>query len=408
MIEAIAPFSIARLPRIEFGAGAAAKLPEIAARHGRRLLLVLGARSFEASAQAAPLFEALRARGCDWQTVRIAGEPSPEQIDAAMSAWRGAGIEAVVGIGGGSVLDAAKAIAGLLRPGNSVMDHLEGVGPERPYLGPAVPFIALPTTAGTGSEATKNAVLARHGAGGFKKSFRDDKLVAEVAIVDPDLLAGCPPALIAANGMDAFTQLLESYVSIRANAFTDALALSGLAAARDGLLAWYRGDADAAAARARMAWASLASGICLAQTGLGSVHGLAQPLGSFFPIAHGVVCGTLVAAATRVNIEVMQARTRDKRASPTGRADAADAALAKYAKVGRLLQPGVPQARALDALVATLEDWTAEMRLPRLSALGVAAADEARIVANSRGSSMKTNPVELTDAEIGQILQARL
>jgi alcohol dehydrogenase len=393
-----APFSIARLPRIEFGAGAAKKLPELAARHGPRLLLVTGARSFLASPHAAPLFAGLRERGCHWDTVQVDGEPTPELVDKVVRAWRGAGISAVIGIGGGSALDAAKAIAGLLAPGNSVLDHLEGVGPEKPYRGPATPFIAVPTTAGTGSEATKNAVLSRLGADGFKKSFRDEALVAEVAIVDPDLLAGCPPALIAANGMDAFTQLLESYVSIRANPFTDALAISGLRAARDGLLAWYEGGAAAPEARSRMAYASLVSGVCLAQTGLGSVHGLASPLGAFFPIAHGVVCGTLVAAATRVNIEVMREREPD------------NPALAKYAEVGRLLHGAAGATADEDRrnLVRLLEDWTQRLALPPLSALGVAAGDVERIVAHSRGSSMKTNPVVLSDEEIGRVLTARL
>ena len=394
----IAPFSIARLPRIEFGAGAVKKLPALAARYGTRLLLVTGARSFLASPHAAPMFAGLRERGCHWETVQVAGEPSPETVDEAVRAWRGAGIATVIGVGGGSVLDAAKAIAGLLVPGNSVIEHLEGVGPEKPYRGPPTPFIAVPTTAGTGSEATRNAVLSRLGPDGFKKSFRDDALVAEVAIVDPDLLAGCPPALIAANGMDAFTQLLESYVSTRANPFTDALALSGLRAARDGLLAWHEGGAAAHEARSRMAYASLVSGVCLAQTGLGSVHGLASPLGAFFPIAHGVVCGTLVGAATRINVEVMEAR------------DPGNPALAKYAEVGRLLTGSGDATAAEDRrnLVRLLERWTERLSLPPLSSLGVAASDVKRIVANSRGSSMKTNPIVLTDEEIGQVVTARL
>jgi alcohol dehydrogenase len=344
------------------------------------------------------LFAAWRERGLEWDTVRVSGEPSPERVDDAVRAWGGRGVDVVVGIGGGSVLDAAKAIAGLLRPGNSVMDHLEGVGPERPYRGPTTPFLAVPTTAGTGSEATKNAVLSRHGADGFKKSFRDDALVAEVAIVDPDLLTGCPPELIAANGMDAFTQLLESYVSTRANPFTDALALSGMRAVRDGLVEWYeRGDA-AREARAQMAYASLVSGVCLAQTGLGSVHGLASPLGAFFPIAHGVVCGTLVAAATRVNIDATRAR------------EPYNAALAKYAEVGRLLggDTGADDGDACEVLVGTLEQWTERLALPRLGTLGVAESDVDRIVAHSRGSSMKTNPVVLTDAEVRRVVEARL
>jgi alcohol dehydrogenase len=393
-----APFAIARLPRIELGRGVVRKLPELASRFGRRVLLVTGARSFRESSHAEPLFAAMRERGLEWETLVVAGEPSPENVDEAVRTWHGHGIDVVIGIGGGSVLDAAKAIAGLLRPGNSVIDHLEGIGPELPYRGPATPFLAVPTTAGTGSEATKNAVLSRHGRNGFKKSFRDDALVAEVAIVDPDLLASCPPALVAANGMDAFTQLLESYVSARANPFTDALALSGMRAARDGLVEWYeRGDA-AQEARERMAYASLVSGVCLAQTGLGSVHGLASPLGAFFPIAHGVVCGALVATATRVNVEVMRGR------------EPRNAALAKYAKVGRLLsgRAGADEHADREALLDVLEGWTARMALPRLSTLGVTTEDVERIVAHSRGSSMKTNPVVLTDAEVRRVVEARL
>lgn len=393
-----ADFAIARLPRIEFGAGSLRKLPKLAAAYGRRVLLVTGAKSFTASAAGVELMTQLQAQGCQLDTVRVSGEPSPQLVDAAVAQWRGAGMDVVLGIGGGSVLDAAKAIAGLLKPGNSVLDHLEGVGPERPYAGPATPFIAVPTTAGTGSEATKNAVLSTHGPDGYKKSFRDDKLVAEYAIVDPDLLAGCPPELIAANGMDAFTQLLESYVSLRANPLTDALALSGMEAVRDGLLAWYEGGEQAAAGREKMAYAALLSGICLAQTGLGSVHGLASPLGAFFPIPHGVVCGTLVAAATRVNIETLQAR------------DADNPALARYARVGRLFRgrSHVDDVGARVFLLHSLEQWTQMLALPRLAALGVAAADLPRIVAHCRGSSMKTNPLVLTDAEITRLLEMRL
>lgn len=393
----VPPFSIARLPRIEFGAGAIAKLPSLAAPYGKRVLLVTGARSFDQSAYAAPLLAGLREQGFSLERTTIGGEPSPELVDEVVREFRGAGIDVVIGLGGGSALDAAKAIAGLLKPGNSVMEHLEGVGPELPYKGPATPFIAVPTTAGTGSEATKNAVLSRHGPDGFKKSFRDDALVAEVALVDPDLLAGCTPALIAANGMDALTQLLESYVSTRANPFTDALALSGLQAVRDGLLTWCEAGAAAREAQSRMAYASLLSGICLAQTGLGSVHGLASPLGAFFPIGHGVVCGTLVAEATRVNVAALEARAPQH------------SALKKYAEVGRLLsgRAGAGAAEDRENLVRTLQDWTLRLSLPLLSSLGLAAGDFDRIVAASRGSSMKTNPIVLTDDEIRSVVAAR-
>ncbi|PWB57448.1 MAG: alcohol dehydrogenase, partial [Nitrosomonadales bacterium] len=275
---------------------------------------------------------------------------------------------------------------------------LEGVGPELPYRGPSTPFVAVPTTAGTGSEATKNAVLSTHGPDGFKKSFRDEQLVPEFAVIDPDLLASCPPHLIAANGMDAFTQLLESFVSSKANPFTDALAWSGMEAVRDGLLAWYEGGAGAVAGREKMAYAALLSGITLAQAGLGSVHGLAAPLGAFFPIPHGVVCGTLLEAATRVNIEVMEAR------------DPANPALAKYARAGRLLRgkTHMDDAGARMFLLQELLEWTGRMRLPRLGEFGMSETDLPHVIAHCRGSSMKTNPVVLSDAEAGQILRARL
>ncbi|MDP1524427.1 MAG: iron-containing alcohol dehydrogenase [Rhodocyclaceae bacterium] len=390
----ILPFSIARLPRIEFGSGAFRKLPDIAASYGQRLLLVTGAHSFHASAQATWLFEALKDRSIGWEVVTIAVEPAPTFIDATVAALRNQAFDAVIGIGGGSALDAAKAIAGLLKPGNSVMDHLEGVGPELPYHGPATPFIAVPTTAGTGSEATKNAVLSLDGQ--FKKSFRDDALVAEWAIVDPDFLVTCPPALIAADGMDAFTQLLESFVSTRSNPMTDALARSGIMAVKDSLLSLYH--EQSAEARAKMSYAALLSGICLAQTGLGSVHGLAAPLGAFFPIPHGVACGTLVATATAVNIAALQARDPDSPALP------------KYAEIGRrfAMQKGLNGGEARAYLVDTLRQWEAQLALPRLAGYRLTSADFSRIVANSRGSSMKTNPVVLTDDEITGILATRL
>jgi len=388
------PFSIARLPRIEFGSGTLGKLPDIAAAYGSRLLIVTGVRAFAESEGGARFFAAVRERRLSWEHVKVAGEPSPEFVDASVSALRGTPFDAVIGIGGGSALDAAKAIAGLLRPGNSVLEHLEGVGPERPYHGPATPFIAVPTTAGTGSEATKNAVLTAPG--GFKKSFRDDKLVAEWAIIDPDFLATCPPPLIGADGLDAFTQLLESFVSTRANPITDALARSGIMAARDALSSLYH--AQSAAARAQMAYASLLSGICLAQTGLGSVHGLASPLGAFFPIPHGVVCGTLVATATACNIDAMEAR------------ETGNPALPKYAEIGRrfAMKKGLDGPDARCHLVDVLRCWEVELGLPHLSAYGIGADDLPRIVAASRGSSMKTNPVVLTDLELTQILSARL
>ncbi len=392
-------FNVAPLPEIRFGAGRIAELAPILSERGvRRLLLVTGARSFVQTAHWTALQTQLGGRGIEWEHTVVSGEPSPELIDETVSRFHGRGIDTVVGIGGGSVLDAAKAIAGLLPFGNSVLDHLEGVGKGVEYVGPAMPFIAVPTTAGTGSEATKNAVLSVQGPQGYKKSFRHDTLVPKVALIDPDLLATCAAEQIAANGMDAFTQLLESYVSTSASQFTDALAWSGMTQVRDSLIPCWNGEEpQATAARAGMAYGALMSGITLAQAGLGAVHGLASPLGAFFPIPHGVACGSVLAAATEINIRAL------KRRAPH------HPGLAKYAQVGRLLNPaltpGEDHEDALTGLLDVLNGWTQWLDMPRLREYGVTEEYFPKIVANSRGNSMKTNPVVLTDNEITQILE---
>lgn len=392
-------FAISRLPRISYGAGRIAELPKLIAAYGKTVLLITGKHSFPDSPRWPILIQALEAQNQQWLHFTVSGEPSPQLVDEAVARFRGDNIDVVVAIGGGSVLDAAKAIAGLLPHGNSVMDHLEGVGANVLYRGPCTPFIAVPTTAGTGSEATKNAVLSVQGPEGFKKSFRDECLVPEYAVIDPDLLASCPADLVAADGMDAFTQLLESYVSSKANPLIDALAWSGMTAFQQGFFAAWEGVEPAATeGRAAMAYAALLSGITLAQVGLGSVHGLASPLGAFFPIPHGVVCGTMVAAATAVNITAMQQREPN------------NPALVKYAQVGRLLsgQQQLDDDQARQVLVELLSEWSERLQLPKLGNYGITADDIAKIVANSRGSSMQTNPIMLTDAEIASILRQRL
>jgi alcohol dehydrogenase len=404
-------FTVARLPRIMFGAGRSGDVGEVAREFGRNALVITRGPGFTKGPHWVRLLAALETAGVVVSAETVSGEPSPALVDEIVARHRVGGATAadvVIGIGGGSVLDCAKAVAGLLIPGNSVMEHLEGVGPELPYGGPSVPFIALPTTAGTGSEATKNAVLSTRCQGGFKRSFRDEALVAQVAIVDPNLLASCPPDLIAGNGMDALTQLLESYVSLRSNPFTDALALSGLACIRDGLLPWFqeaaagRGEdglgSVAAAARERMAYAALCSGICLAQAGLGAVHGLASPLGAQFPIPHGVACGATLATATLINMAALETR------------DPGGVALSRYAVAGWILSgvAGAGDREARAGLITALEQLTALLNIPRLSAYGVTAASIPAIVADSRGSSMKTNPIVLTDDEIGAVLLAAL
>ena len=322
--------------------------------------------------------------------MRVPPEPGPDVIDAFAGTARELGADVVLGIGGGSVLDTAKAVAGLAHSGTSVMDHLEGVGRGIPYTGPALPFVAVPTTAGTGSEATRNAVVTVHGAQGFKRSFRDERLVALEAIVDPDLLAGCGRELIAANGLDALVQLLEAYTSRRANPVTDALALEGLAAVRDGLLAWHADPVgpQAATARARMAHAALLSGICLANAGLGAVHGLAAPIGSLLPIAHGAACGALLVATTKVNLDRLSTH------GPAG----ADG-LARYARAGRVLAGlgvSADDATARAALVDLLAGWTMTLATPRLAELGLTLDRFETLLEGVSANSLSGNPVDLS------------
>lgn len=393
----LANFALGQLPRILFGTGQLAAVPTVLTEFGHRVLLVTGNRSLRDGPYWPQLTHALQLHGLVWQETKIIDEPSPSLIDDTVDQYRTWMPQVVLAIGGGSVLDGAKAIAGLLPHNNSVMDHLEGVGRNIPYKGPALPCVAVPTTAGTGSEATKNAVLSLRGAKGYKKSFRHDLLVPKVAIVDPELLATCPPALMAAQGMDAFTQLLEAYVSTRANPFTDSLAWSGIEAFCEGFWGALQGDAKS---RAKLAYAALLSGICLAQTGLGVVHGCAGPLGAFFPIPHGVVCGTLLAEAVAINIVAMQDRTPD------------NPALTKYARVGAWLSTGTPiivnTKIALDALVRVLREWITRLKIGRLGDYGMTAADIPRVVAQSSGNSMQTNPVLLTTAELTALLAQRI
>ena len=391
------PFSISRIPKLEFGSGSINKLPDILKQYGKNLLVVTGAKSFIQSAHWQRLEQCLLDNSNNIHICHIITEPSPNLIDELVNQFKSSNIDVVIAIGGGSALDAGKAIAGLLKIENSVMDYLEGVGPELKYSGPAVPFIAAPTTAGTGSEATKNAVLSVQAYDGFKKSFRDEQLVPEYAIIDPDLLENCPQSLIAANGMDALTQLMESYVSTNANPITDALALSGIEAVRDSLADWYNGN-NSDENRSKMAYASLLSGINLAQTGLGSVHGLASPLGAFFPIPHGIVCGTLVAEATAINIQAMQERDNN------------NIGLKKYADIGRIFldDSSLTDEDARKDLINALFNLTTQMDLPLLKEYGIRIEHLEHIVGNSRGSSMKTNPIVLTDDEIRNIVFRRI
>ncbi len=389
-------FSFAATPHIHFGVGKRSELSAMARGFGNHLLLVTGGASFDASPLCAQLLEQLHA-DFDVHRVRVCGEPSPQLVDETIASMAGALPDCVVAIGGGSPIDAAKAMAGLLPGGDSVMDYLEGVGKGKIYAGPSTPFIALPTTAGTGGETSKNAVLSVIGEHGYKKSFRHEQLVARHIILDPELTLSCPDHITAACGMDALTQLLESYVSKNASPITDALAISGIGrVARSLSIAVEQGDH--LEARADMLYASSMSGLTLANAGLGSVHALASPIGAYFPMPHGEVCGSLLFEATRLNIEAMLSREPNN----TG--------LFKYAEAGRIMAGDnhLKDTAARAYLLNLLQAWTSRFDMPLLSAYGVSEADISKLIANASPGSIKTNPVALSNMEIAALIRSRL
>ncbi|MDZ7338150.1 MAG: iron-containing alcohol dehydrogenase [candidate division KSB1 bacterium] len=391
-----ASFSFARTPSIVFGCGSIARLPELAAKFGQRALLVTGRRSWRSSKAGAEAIQSLHRALQVVEVIRVEGEPSVELVDNAVEAVRPRGVEVVVAIGGGSVLDAGKAISAMLREGGPVTAFLEGVGHPERHTGTKLPFIAIPTTAGTGSEATKNAVLTVHGRLPCKKSLRHDNFIPDMAIVDPDLSRTCPPEVTAACGMDAFTQLLESYVSTGASPLTDVLALKGMAHVRDFLHRAVAHGLHDLEARAGMAYAALLSGITLANAGLGVVHGLAGPLGAIAPIPHGVACGTLLAAATKMTVQsLLQAEGEHNQL-----------ALQKYATVGKLLtgESGSVEAQCT-RLVEALWEWTEALPIPRLGAYGLS---EARLRQVADAGDNKNNPAPLTPEQRFSVLMERL
>jgi alcohol dehydrogenase class IV len=389
----VKPFQFSRLPLIFFGPGKIKFLPGLIQRYGKVIILVTDQGSFIKSTYAEALFESFRKEGIGYRHVVIQGEPSPGMIDAAAAKFKNEVVNAVVSIGGGSILDAGKAISAMIHMQGSVKEYLEGVG-TREHPGTKLPFIALPTTSGTGSEATNNAVISEIRKDGFKKSLRHDNFVPDIAIVDPELAFSCPGDITAASGMDCFTQLTESYLSDKGNEYTDALAWEGLKAIKSSLVQSFM-DGQNSEARSGMSFAALTSGICLANAGLGVVHGFASSIGGMFSIPHGIVCGTLMAPANALTVRELHNGKNNPEA------------LNKYASLGRLFMniEGKSDGYYVNAFVGYLRKLSDDLKLPRLGQYGIKEED---LVPICRITELKNNPVKLDTDDLIEILKERL
>jgi len=382
-------FDFATASEVVFGRGRLSELPARAAMFGARMLLVTGSRPERAAAT----LELLRGQGLACTTFAVSGEPTIELAREGVRLAREAEVALVVALGGGSVIDAGKAIAALLGNGGDPLDYAEVIGKGRKIDKPSLPFIAVPTTAGTGAEVTRNAVLASH-EHRVKVSLRSVHMLPKVALVDSELTHSVPPEITAATGLDALTQVLEPYVSNASNPVVDALSLEGLSRAARGLRRAFRDGSDAEA-REDMALCSLLGGLCLANAKLGAVHGFAAPLGGSFTAPHGALCARLLPLVIATNIAALRTRAPH---SPV---------LERYATVARVLT-GNRGARAEDAVTWT-EALVSELGIPPLRTYGMTASDIPDVVQKARrASSMKGNPIELDEAELGAILEAAL
>lgn len=382
-------FEFATAHRVVFGPGTFKQAGAIAKEFGRRALVVTGKSVVRAQALGGQLVAA----GVVWEVFPVAGEPTTHAVIEGVERARATGCDVVIGLGGGSAIDAAKAIAGLLTNGGELLDYLEVIGRGAPLAKPAAPLLAIPTTAGTGAEVTRNAVLAspEHR---VKASLRSPYLLPLVALVDPELTLKLPPDLTASTGMDALTQLIEPYVCLRANPMTDGYCVEVLRrAARSLLRAFEHGDD--ASAREDMALASLFGGMALANAGLGAVHGFAAPIGGMFPAPHGAVCAALLPGVMAANVRALRERAPNSEA------------LRRYDEIARLLT-GRPQATAADG-VAWIQELCTALQIAPLRKWGLSEGDVPGVVQKAlQASSMKANPVRLTPEELSGLLVAAL
>lgn len=383
------------VPRIVFGAGRFAETGTLAAQYGGNALIV-SHKGDNAAALVGRLVELLGTSRVSARAHLIAGEPEVSDVDAGVVLARASNANVVIGLGGGSAIDAAKAIAGVLANGGSALDYMEVIGQGKKILKPATPWIAVPVTAGTGAEVTRNAVIGckeKH----FKASLRSELLLARVALIDPELGVSVRPEVTARCGMDALTQCLEAYVSKGAQPLSDQAALEGLRRAGRSLRRAFTNGGDLEA-RGEMALAALCGGIALTNAGLGAVHGFAAPLGAHIPAPHGTVCAVLLPQVMEANVKALRAK-------------GVASMLKRYAETGRILagREDLSDDAAIDAGVACAHELVRDLKIPGLSTFGLREGDIATLVSRARkASSMRYNPADLDDGALTSILRAAI
>jgi alcohol dehydrogenase class IV len=382
-------FEFATATRIVFGNGKLRELGMLAPDLGRRALLVCG----KTAGRAARVAELLKSAGVAVTSFSVPGEPTIPLVEQGTQTARAAQCDVVVSFGGGSVIDAGKAIAAMLTNEGELLDYLEVIGRGRTLTKASAPFVAIPTTAGTGAEVTRNAVLASP-AQRVKVSLRSALMLPTVALIDPELTYDLPPTLTASTGLDALTQLIEPFTCNRANPMTDALCREGLVRVGRALRLAYR-EGRNAAAREDMAVASLFGGLALANAGLGAAHGFAAPIGGMFPAPHGAVCAALLPHVMAANLAALRAQAPQSEA------------LTRYTEVAHLLT-GSLRVRADDG-VTWVRELVRELKIPSLGAYGILPAHIGALVEKAaQASSMKANPIQLTPERLAGVLAAAL
>ena len=378
-------FEFATATRIIFGPGTIKEVPSLASKLGSRAFVIVG-RTLK---RAQTLLEELKKQGLEYETFNVPGEPTTDLVLEASKRIQRAKFQFVIGIGGGSVLDTGKVIAALITNPGPLTDYLEIVGKGRQISQAPVPYIAIPTTSGTGAEVTRNAVLAdiEHQ---VKVSMRSPLMLPSLAVVDPVLTYSLPPDITASTGLDALTQLMEAYVSHKSNPLTDGICREGLQRGSCALKRAYENGSDKTA-RENMSLAGLFGGLALANAKLGAVHGFAGPMGGIFSAPHGFICGRLLPFVMETNVKALRSRAPDSEA------------LARYDEVARIIT-GEETAHAADG-VEWVQNLCKQLKVPPLSTFGISETDIPMVVEKSKNaSSMKGNPIRLNDEELTEIL----